>query len=1236
VIVFIGMTAVSHYFESIESNPDLSNSSLNTEILALYHKPLTTGEWFGLARNIFKKMSIQKCRLPEFKNLFEKKFDDPLGLEKKEQFGFEEIFNTLNSFRKSIAHEKAEEITLDAFEQFMNFIDNGKDQMEIFEEQYKKIEIHLIRFLKSLFFLKDYRFLTITSDEDNVNNLNNYFAAVYQGTGTSFRVESVCSAEILKKNKMYLAKIQEKEGVLIISENNFAILNPMFFSEKYNGLPAILRFEEFTNDKKEIMNSVLWVTEALRLTNKNDKIDETIRILFIEWYQKLRNNCKLSSAELAQKEELCRKLNIEFSRSCHKRITEGRYRNLTISSALLANIRDNNSNNLQKELTAENNEIMKTMVEKSDKEIDINSALKTLWQDGIRKVQLIGNGGMGKTVSLLQIWKDYLNDSGNKTIPIYISLNDYNSASEMELKNNYLINKIGKEYLQKPNLLAAEINFMWDLFNNGIESNNLKFPSVLLMLDGYNEITIDKTAIDKSIREISECLGVQLVITSRYELKNYFVYQDSVILNMLPLNDERIKTYIESKNQNMQEKILMPEDDNLRQIIRNPMMLCIYCESEKIIRQNGDNTFWRLIRKPEKTAELIFNFFGIWADRMNSSAANIEERLIYSLLFNHLIPYIGYEMEKNGAFFFENKELRKIINDRILYYQSEEFLECNDEYYELEFFFNDNSAGHLPGSNVQKIIRMLCENLRILVKEHSQYRFLHQHFRDFFAAKYIIDQSENRINNGDNSFPELNGRIIDIHLRKMLGELAGEHRRMPYLKNGYQKGKLKETVFDRALAKLRNLEMTEDDYRIHNILQILKEQRIDLSDTNLSYLDLRRIMFNNVRLGHGEINDKNYAVTLSGSKIKCKNFFSQGHNIRINYLSYSSDGKYILSVDNENIREWNSIGECINVYSLSSDFTFVTAVFSPDNSRILTTSYEFTNEGRNFYIHEWNRNNSKIINTYNIISLVENIIYNDDSYKIYFLITGHISQSTIDEVVSDTLNEKHTYKLGYNELRQKLLNTKKKYNGSLLFEIDIRTNICIQIFDTDAIKYYDDCKLIFNEFIVYLSHTENTEILKINLKTKMTESIKFHISGGLLLSQELYIVKSDDNVFLIYNSKFNNSTIFSEKNNPLKFCAISKDNKSILFACEDYSIIEFDISSGLKKRIIQSSNHFIYEAAGNSKYKKIVTINEDGTISEWNIFNKSRQKTIYLKVIKFIYCIKIRVIFRNGICCQVN
>ncbi|MGD2087544.1 MAG: hypothetical protein PVH61_15265 [Candidatus Aminicenantes bacterium] len=202
----------------------------------------------------------------------------------------------------------------------------------------------------------------------------------------------------------------------------------------------------------------------------------------------------------------------------------------------------------------------------------------------------------------------------------------------------------------------------------------------------------------------------------------------------------------------------------------------------------------------------------------------------------------------------------------------------------------------------------------MLVQEGESFRFLHQHFRDFFAAVYILHELDMVKYQGQAS--PLKQRRLDFNIRRMLGELEGEYRSKPYLSGKKWHIHIdKENRLYKTLESLRGKFGADVGHGVWNIVETWKEARGELSGADLSNLDLSGVKLNGVwcsRFYPGGY----LAACFDGARVHERSLFFGGHSDQVNSAVYSRDGKKILSASwDETFKEWDvETGECLQTW----------------------------------------------------------------------------------------------------------------------------------------------------------------------------------------------------------------------------------------------------------------------------------------------------------------------------------
>jgi WD40 repeat protein len=552
-------------------------------------------------------------------------------------------------------------------------------------------------------------------------------------------------------------------------------------------------------------------------------------------------------------------------------------------------------------------------------------SIETLWKEEIPHSLILGDGGTGKTVSMIQLWKDFLSEEKTISgpIPIFVRLNEYNQATEEERKD-FISWYIGWHYLGKKSLTPALKNAIWDWLRAEPATPH---PKLLLMLDGFNEITVDNTQLlielNNSWRRAAK--GIQILLTSRYEA-NFEWTKGFQKLELQPLQKRNIIKYLSSKGKSYPEG-----NENLQAILRVPMMLTLYAASSEIQAKYQQDTNFQFKGLVSTTGELMWNFMEAQVVKYTQQYETEPQIAAhYRWLLKHFLPLIGYEMEKQGLFDFSRKQLKAVWKKYVAQLQEEE---RRDLHFELfapsEVIWEKAEEKELEKVSLSSLLDDLSAHLRMLKKERNTYHFLHQNFRDFFAAVHL--RNELLLSNAMKAPGViLKDRPLPVFIRKMLGEIEGEHYNRPRIvKDKWSIAHYKATILDNALACSRGIFGRDTiGYINWNILTIWKDLRQELSGCDLSHLDLSNVVMNGTRFSRPGL-----VVEMRGAKVRGQNLLNHGHRDTILRVQFSSDGKEVLSEGESGlVKKWNIVsGECLQTISIGHKETIESVHYNPDS-----------------------------------------------------------------------------------------------------------------------------------------------------------------------------------------------------------------------------------------------------------------------------------------------------------------
>ena len=523
---------------------------------------------------------------------------------------------------------------------------------------------------------------------------------------------------------------------------------------------------------------------------------------------------------------------------------------------------------------------------------------------------LTGDGGMGKTVSMLLLWQRLLEEVGETgVLPFYVQLSEINAPGESG-EYGFIARQIARNCLPRGENPSAE-----DIF----ETLNVPTPEDLcgavIILDGYNEVAIDsRAALSREIQDIASRYGnVRMVITSRFEPgsgSEWLNDDEFEALELVPLHEETVRSYLEERG------IDYPDDENTRALIANPMMLMLYTETV-IAHAEGAEAI-------ESCGHLIDVFVNQLVTKPQN--AQVAETQDIKFLANYLLPYIAYKMGSQELFSLGYKKLVQYTIEA-----------CNTEYAQDKygevlaggrqgFGFNYQQVlglGAYDQERASRILEIAVASIGLLVGNsagaRSSYEFIHQHYRDFFAAKFIIAEMTASADEPNDVATSIEGRLLPEHIARMIGEIGKEHRFKEAILESRYHYKGDESPLTCYLEKIRD-DLSGDAHAIalRNLIAIWVLARGELSGINLSELDLTGINFNNVICGRG----RRRAADFHDATLEFAAFMPTGHFQWVYRTAYEADDpRRCVSASRDGyVKEWDLVTRtCLGEYLMPTE-----------------------------------------------------------------------------------------------------------------------------------------------------------------------------------------------------------------------------------------------------------------------------------------------------------------------------
>ena len=201
--------------------------------------------------------------------------------------------------------------------------------------------------------------------------------------------------------------------------------------------------------------------------------------------------------------------------------------------------------------------------------ISLEQYLASLLSSRGRSAMILAQGGMGKTTLLLHTaslsGKRY---SSSASAVVYLSLGGWTGSDPNYIRTQILLRL---RFKAEENTFDSAMHALNQLLSQPLHTKSGDIPSVLLLLDGLNEIREDMGPLIQEIRELSAMAGVRILAASRSHIPALNL--ESVELK--PLDVEDIGPTLG------QHGLLIPKSSEMLQLLRTPLILSIYIEANK-------------------------------------------------------------------------------------------------------------------------------------------------------------------------------------------------------------------------------------------------------------------------------------------------------------------------------------------------------------------------------------------------------------------------------------------------------------------------------------------------------------------------------------------------------------------------------------------------------------------------------------------------------------------------------
>lgn len=329
-----------------------------------------------------------------------------------------------------------------------------------------------------------------------------------------------------------------------------------------------------------------------------------------------------------------------------------------------------------------------------------------IWNEDSSNLIILGEGGMGKTTLLLH----YCTQASIPTLFISAEILSGLGISVEEYCLKELFDGDRNRYTK-------------------ILDRRDKLPILQVIIDGLNEVApSEERKLMKEIRRLDQLRGVQLIISSRADFTSRYNLPDFRRVTIRNLDEEILAELLSDE---WEEVKVSP---NLRCLLSNPMLFTIYREISTIIKEYRHEEFLKWKLPVHSATDLFYNYYlaqiALLMKRGEISGKKVIEAII---TIKYLLPAIAYSYEVDFSLNKANVQFREILKKAFSSYDEKDVdIQSIREYYR-EFTPFEIS--------VELVTDLLTEELHLMKREDGATGFIHQMYRDYMSARFLVNQS---------------------------------------------------------------------------------------------------------------------------------------------------------------------------------------------------------------------------------------------------------------------------------------------------------------------------------------------------------------------------------------------------------------------------------------------------------------------------------------------------------------
>lgn len=448
---------------------------------------------------------------------------------------------------------------------------------------------------------------------------------------------------------------------------------------------------------------------------------------------------------------------------------------------------------------------------------------------------LYGVGGSGKSTLLLDQIRN------ENTVNFYLPLYQYRQEIHEKIRSEscwILLNILLKYHYQyeyptyetcsaceETDVVLQQLNELCQQLKDN--PNNWK-PRYVLLLDGLNEMSseLQKDFAVELSHIVNEWKNIRIIVTGRIVPK-YDVFRNFYKVEVCGITDSERDAVLSGLSD-------ISSNNDLMDILKIPIFLNMYLENqcaEKSLNTRGEILDFYIMNRKSKSSEI----FETGCE--NDLIRFIVQYILPCAAKNMLDKYNSFEYIEKSKIFYEITRgyLLNVIDKTFEIY-------ILDEYVYQSYIAPKGFRKKILLESREKVdfIELILDNIglmRVSENDPTNLHFVHQYFRDYFAAKHILNlleivdtsRKDSSVEEQKEAFKKfgLNHTWFtydEFEIYRLIGEICGDYKNIP--DESDDMFWYSTTIMDRLLDMYRKFGEKEDGFHItENVINVMSASR---------------------------------------------------------------------------------------------------------------------------------------------------------------------------------------------------------------------------------------------------------------------------------------------------------------------------------------------------------------------------------------------------------------------------